>query len=309
MKKIVALLLTFITVLSLMACGSDTTVVEKEIVKEEQYVETEQQLDEITDVKEQEDNKENIPVIPTIEETVILEYEGVTVTAKEYTAESIWGDGIKLLVENNGDKTVGVSCENVIVNDYMLSDFFSTTVAAGKKDNETLYLSSNELEAAGITNIGKVEVQLYLFNSDSYNTIYTGDLVEIQTSEYENMDVTADNVGAELYNENGVRIVGKYVDEDSFWGAAVILYIENNTGRDITVSCEDLSVNGFMVDSWFGCDVVAGKKAVDDITLTSSTMEENDITSIDDIEVVFTAYDSNTYSTIFKSDPITFSVK
>ena len=301
MKKIVALLLTFITVLSLVACGSDTTVVEKEIVKEEQSVETEQQFDEITDVKEQEDNKENVPVIPTIEETVILEYEGVTVTAKEYTAESIWGDGIKLLVENNGDKTVGVSCENVIVNDYMLSDFFSTTVAAGKKDNETLYLSSNELEAAGITNIGKVEVQLYLFNSDSYNTIYTGDLVEIQTSEYENMDVTADNVGAELYNENGVRIVGKYVDEDSFWGAAVILYIENNTGRDITVSCEDLSVNGFMVDSWFGCDVVAGKKAVDDITLTSSTMEENDITSIDDIEVVFTAYDSNTYSTIFKS--------
>ena len=124
MKKIVALLLTFITVLSLVACGSDTTVVEKEIVKEEQSVETEQQFDEITDVKEQEDNKENVPVIPTIEETVILEYEGVTVTAKEYTAESIWGDGIKLLVENNGDKTVGVSCENVIVNDYMLSDFF-----------------------------------------------------------------------------------------------------------------------------------------------------------------------------------------
>lgn len=306
MKRLLSLALTISMVLSLAACGGGSTTVEKEIVKGDKATETTQQGGEKTS---EEEKKSDVPVIPTIEETVILEHEGVKVTAKEYTADSIWGDGIKLLVENNGDKSVGVSCENVIVNDYMLTDFFSTTVAAGKKDNETLYLSSSELEAAGVTNVGKVEVQLYLYDADSYSTIYTGELVEIQTSEYANMDTTADNVGAELYNENGVRIVGKYVNEDSFWGAAVLLYVENNTGRDITVSCEDLSVNGFMVDCWFYCDVVAGKKAVEEITLFDSTMEENGITSIEDIELVFTAYDSNTYADIFKSEPISFSAK
>ena len=306
MKKLISLALAMIMILSLTACGGGSTTVEKEIVKDDKTTETTQQAGEKVS---EEENKSDVPVIPTIEETVILEYEGVKVTAMEYTADSIWGDGIKLLVENNGDKSVGVSCENVIVNDYMLTDFFSTTVAAGKKDNETLYLSSTELEAAGVTNVGKVEAQLYLYDADSYSTIYTGELVEIQTSEYANMDTTADNVGAELYNENGVRIVGKYVNEDSFWGAAILLYVENNTGRDITVSCEDLSVNGFMVDAWFYCDIVAGKKAVEENTLFDSTMEENGITSIEDIELVFTAHDSNTYADIFKSEPISFSAK
>lgn len=304
MKKIISLLLAMTMILSLVACGSSTTV-EKEIVKNDtQASETSKSAEE-----KGSEGKDAVPVIPTIQETAILEHDGVKVTAKEYTADSIWGDGIKLLVENDGSKSVGVSCEAVIVNDYMLTDFFSTTVAAGKKDNEMLYLSSSELKAAGITNVGKVEVKLYLYDSESYSTIYTGDLVEIQTSEYANMDTTADNVGAELYNENGVRIVGKYVNEDSFWGAAILLYVENNTGRDISVSCEDLSVNGFMVDSWFYCNVMAGKKAVEEITLFQSTMEENGITSIEDIELVFTAYDSNTYSDIFKSEPIAFSAK
>lgn len=309
MKKYVSLLLAVVVMLSLAACGGGTTTVEKEIVKDDAASTETTQTTDATESDKEAEEEDNVAVIPTIEEQTVLEYEGVKVTAKEYTADSIWGDGIKLLIENDSDKTVGVSCDAVVVNDYMLTDFFSTTVAAGKKDNETLYLSSSELEAAGITNVGKVEVQLYLYDDESYSTIYTGELVEIQTSEYANMDTTADNVGAEIYNDNGVRIVGKYVDENSFWGAAILLYIENNTGRDITVSCEDLSVNGFMVDAWFYSDIVAGKKAVDEITLMGSTLEENDITSIDEIEVVFTAHDSNTYSTIFESEAITFSAK
>ena len=64
-----------------------------------------------------------------------------------------------------------------------------------------------------------------------------------------------------------------------------------------------------MVDAWYYCDIMAGKKAVEEITLWKSTLEENDITSIDEIEVVFTGYDSNTFADIFKSNPITFSTK
>lgn len=307
-KKLISLLLALVMVLSLCACGGGTTTVKKDVfANNDSSPKTSQPVE--SEKAEQTEKQKEVPVMPLIEEQVILEHEGVKITAKEYTADSFWGDGIKLLVENDSDKSIGVSCNAVIVNDYMLTDFFSTTVAAGKKDNETLYLSSSDLKAAGITNVGKVEVQLYLYDSESYNTFYTGDLVEIKTSEYDNMDTTADNVGTEIYNENGVRIVGKYVNENSFWGAAVLLYVENNTGRDITVSCKDFSVNGFMVDAWLYSSIMAGKKAVDEITLMESTLEENNITSIDEIELVFTAHDSNTYSNIFESGPITFSAK
>ena len=81
------------------------------------------------------------------------------------------------------------------------------------------------------------------------------------------MDQTVDDSGVTLYDTNGIKIVGKYVNESSFWGKAVMLYCENNTDKNVTISADDLSVNGFMVTSLFSKTIYAGKKAYDDITL------------------------------------------
>lgn len=245
----------------------------------------------------------------TIEEQVLFEHSGVKVSAVGYLEDALWGDGIQLLIENSGDKSIGVGCKALIVNDYMIADLFTATVAANKKSNEVLYLSSSALEAAGISNVGQIEVYFYLYNSDTYDTIYNADKITIKTSAYETMDSTPNDLGVELYNKGGVKIVGKYVDEDSFWGAAVLLYIENNSGKNINVTCDDLSVNGFMIDSIFYANVYDGKKSIDDITLFSTDLEESNIESIDEIECVFKIINADTYSTISTTDPITFTTK
>ena len=113
----------------------------------------------------------------------------------------------------------------------------------------------------------------------------------------------------ELYNEGGIKIVGKTVDENSFWGTAILLYIENNSGKNVGISVEDLSVNGFMLEPLFSADVYDGKKAVNEITLMSSDLEENDIEAIEDVELKFHIYDIETYDTITDTDIITFSAK
>lgn len=244
----------------------------------------------------------------TIEEQVLFEKDGLKVTATEYVVDSFWGDGIKLLIENNGASDIGVGCTALIVNDYMIADLFSTTVAAGKKANETLYLSNSGLQAAGIENVGKVEVYFHTFDSDSYMTISDIGCVTIQTSEFDSMDSTPNDEGQELYNENGIRIVGKYVDENSFWGAAVLLYIENNSGKNRIIQCDDMSINGFMITPYFSSTVYDGKKAIDEITLMSSDLEENGITSIEDIELKFNIMDEDFMNTV-ETDAICFSVK
>ncbi len=238
----------------------------------------------------------------TIEEQVVFEHDGIVATAKEYVNDSIWGDGIKLLIENNSDKDVSLTCDNVIVNDYMITDLFVETVAAGKKANATLYLSSNQLKAAGISNVGKVEIYFRTYDSETYDTIYKADAVVLKTSVFDIADSVADNVGAELYNQNGLRIVGKYVDENSFWGASVLFYIENNTSQNVTVSVDDLSVNGFMMESLFYSNIFAGKKSVDEITIFN--LEENGIETIENIEFKFRAYNSDTYTDIVESEVI-----
>lgn len=245
----------------------------------------------------------------TIEEQVLFEKDGIVVTAQEYVTDSVWGDGIKLLLENNSDKTVTVGCNALIVNNYMISDLFVSEVAAGKKANETMYLSSSALKAAGIESVGQIEIYFHVYDSSSFETLFNTECVTIQTSEYANMDITPDDAGTELYNADGIKIVGKTVDEDSFWGTAILLYCENNSGKNVGISVEEMSINGFMIDPVFTTTVYDEKMSLDDITIFSSDLEENGIESIEEVELKFHIYDADSYSTIAESDAITFSAK
>lgn len=254
-------------------------------------------------------DKQNETVAVTIEEQLLIEQDGIKITATEYVKDSIWGDGIKLLLENNSDKTVMVGCNALIVNNYMITDLFASEVAAGKKANETMYLSSSALNAAGIDVVGQVEVYFHVYDSSSYDTIFDSECITIRTSEYANMDITPDDAGAELYNAGGIRIVGKTVDEDSFWGTAIVLYCENTSGKNVGISVEEMSINGFMMNPLFSTTIYDGKMSIDDITIFSSDLEENGIESIEEVELKFHIYDADSYSTIADSEPITFSAK
>lgn len=265
---------------------------------------TQQQSENTSATNEDTEKSDDAKV--TIEEQVLLEQNDIKITAVSMESDSIWGDGIKLLIENDSPANVGVSCNALIVNDYMISDLFSSTIATGKKANETMYISSSELRAAGITNIGQIEIYFHIYDSDSYEALFDAEPVIIKTSLYDKMDTTADVNGEELYNQDGVRIIGQYVDENSFWGTAVLLYIENTSGRNIGVSCDNMSINGFMVTPLFSSTVYNDKKAYDDITILSSDLEENNITSVEDIEVNFHIFDADSYSTICDTGAINF---
>lgn len=115
-------------------------------------------------------NKEKSKI--TISELVIVDVNNIKITAKEYVEDSIWGDGISLQIENNMDRDVSISCEALIVNNYMITDLFSEEVTAGKKANEVMHLSSSELKAAGIDSVGQVEIyfryMIHLHKSPSF---------------------------------------------------------------------------------------------------------------------------------------------
>ncbi len=249
------------------------------------------------------------PKTITIEREELVNEKGITITAVEYVTDSIWGDGVKLLLENSGEQNVIVSCRALIVNNYMIPDFFSETVAAGKKSNATVYLSTSELKAAGIDTVGQIEIYFHIYDENTWDEVLDTDAVTIRTSAYEDMDTVPDDAGMELLNEGGIRIVGKTVDEDSFWGTSVLLFIENQSGRNVSVHVDDMSINGFMVDGLFYADLYDGKMIIDNITVLSSDLEANDIESIDEVELSFRVSDLDTYETILESGPVIFGAQ
>ena len=266
-RKLFGLTLALILVFSLSACGGSST--QKPITDDES---TQTSTADQSTTQESESTAETTAV--TIENTVLLDQDGLIITAKELVDDSIWGMGVKVLIENNTEENLGVQCNSLIVNNYMITDLFSCSVAAGKKANDTIYLSSSGLEAAGITTISDIVISFHVYDSDTYDTLFDTDEIELKTSAYGTVEQPVMDDGKELYNQDGIRIVGKYVDENSFWGAGVLLFIENNYGENITVQCDNMSINGFMVTPYFSCAVNNGRMALDDITIMSSDLEE-----------------------------------
>lgn len=291
-----------LTIFALMAVGSssssETTATKAIVGSDGEVVSEDKETTETTEEKK----------VVTIEEQVLVDQDGIKITATAFETDSIWGDGIKLLMENSSENDYTVGCDALIVNDYMITDLFAKEIAAGKSANETVYLSSSGLKAAGIDVIGKIEIYFHAYDS-SYDRIFDDVYAEIKTSEYNNMSVGTDDSGVELFNENGIRIIGKTVDEDSFWGKTILLYCENNSGNNVGITVEDMSINGFMVTPYFSADIYDGKKAVKDITLMSSELEENGIEEINEVELKFHIYDLNSYGTILDSEAITFSAQ
>lgn len=238
----------------------------------------------------------------TVAEQVCFSWGGLTVTAKSLKLGGFFGAELEFLTENTGNKNYTVSSHAVIINDYMMDTSFLCSVAAGKKATEEISVFSSDLEEAGITEIEKFEISFYVYDSDTYKTVYE-ELCTVKTSLYGKVTAAENDKGKALYNEGGIRIVGKYVEEDALFGSSVLLYIENNSAKNITLSGDDISVNGYMISGLLAESVYAGKKAMTDIFFLSDDLKNNGIQKISTIELKFKIYNDD-----FTSRPITSGV-
>ena len=224
----------------------------------------------------------------SLEEQVVLDENGIKITAKGLDKDGILGPEVKLLIENESGKDVTVQARNVSVNGYMVDDIFSADVVNGKKVNDELTIMSSSLKKAGISTIADIEFSFHVSEAHSFDSLFDSDLIQLKTSAADGYEYTFDDSGDVVYDEGGVKIVVKGLsDSDSVFGPGIIVYTENNSEKDVTVQVRDVSVNGFMVDPIFSADVAAGKHAVDSITFMSNNLDENEIDKIKDVELSF----------------------
>ena len=254
----------------------------------------------------QEQPKENAAAM--IEESVVFDQDGIKITAKGLDFSGLFGPEIKLLIENDSSANITVQSRNTSVNGYMVETSMSADVAAGKKANDELTIMSTSLSTAGITDIADIEFSFHIFDTDTWNTILDSDVIRIETSLADGFTYTYDDSGEEVYNVNGLKIVVKGLSEDDSWlGPSILVYIQNESGQDLTVQVRDVSVNGFMVDSIFSSDVNNGKHALDTITFLSSDLEENEIETIESVELSFHIFEWSSLNTIADTSPVTIN--
>ncbi len=248
-----------------------------------------------------------VPAEPTISETVLVDEKGVKITAKKLT-DGFFGPEIKLLIENNSGKNLTFQVRNASVNGYMIETMLSVDVVNGKKANDSLAFMSSDLELCHITEIADMEFSFHIFTSEDWEDYLDTAPITLKTSIADSFIYQYDNTGSLAYEGNHIKILIKGLkSDDSVFGPGVSVYIENNSDHGIIVQTRDVSVNGFMIDAMFSPEISAGKKVIDSITFMSSDLEENEIISIESIELSFHIINQENWDTIADTDTVTIS--
>lgn len=240
----------------------------------------------------------------TIEEAVLVDEQGVKITAKSLSGDEIFGPELNLLIENNAGKDLTFQCRNASVNGYMVDTMMSVDVADGKKANDTLTFMNSDLELSGIRDIADMEISFHIFDSN-WNTYLDTPQIQIKTSTADSYNYVYDDSGELAFEGNGIKVVVKGLDEtSSFVGPGIVVYIANKSDKDITLQVRDVSVNGYMVDAIFSPNVLSGKHCIDTIAFMSSDLEANNITEIDNVELSFHIFEESSWDTIVDTDPV-----
>lgn len=113
----------------------------------------------------------------------------------------------------------------------------------------------------------------------------------------------ANPVGKVLYHDNYIKITLKGYGE-GLMGPTVKLEIENQSTSSVTIMCNDSSVDGYSVEASLWAEVGVGKKAIDEITIWSSDLEDSGITDPNTLEFRFSFYATDSYGS-WESDVIT----
>lgn len=247
----------------------------------------------------------------SIEEQVLLDKDGVKITATGFTRDEYGWDQIQVIVENNTDRDLTIGSEKVAINGYMDWVFWGVDVVAGKKSNSYISLTDDTTKVAGITNIGTVEFYFWAEDrsKEDYESYFTGEYYMLKTSQA-GKEVDANTDKPELYSGEGIRVTSLGSDRDDDYGKTNLYFcLENNTGKEVDVDVDDMSIDGLMTSAYVSLTVPDGKKGIGVITLYDDDLDEDGIKTVDNVEFKLKLEDEETWEDMFTTDTINFPMK
>ena len=297
MKKIITILLAAFLLLSLAACGNETTPDDKEnaAMNNGERVEA-------SDTKSTEDSTKSETNAPkkeiTFNEIVAIDDENCSIKVtgiddKNYT--------LNVMLENkSAEKNYMFGIKNASINGVQCDPLFAKEVVAGKKANTKMDFPVQDLQSNGIDEYTDIEITFHVYDNDNWidgaiveKTIHIYPYGEDKAVKFVREVQASDNVIVD--NEFVTAIVTGY-DEDGIFGYTANLFLLNKTDKNILFSVDGASVNGFMADPFYATSVGTGKCAFSSISWSDTVLEENKIEKIETIEFTFRAHDEDDWN-------------
>ena len=301
MKRLIILGLCLALVLSLAACGTKTPAA----------------ADPAPTAAATQPPVENAPTAPahmpteapadyTVTDSVLENSDlcAFTITGTEYNDHL--GLQIQVRCENKSDRTLMFSWSNVSICGFMYEPFWAEELAPGTQLDTTVGIDTYALEQIGIDSVDEITFTLSIQDSEAFMdaplvqkeyTIYptgkSADTVKFPVYEPQEEDtVIADN--------ETVTFIVRNVDDELADYYTLNCYIANNTGKNLMVAWEDVSVNGFPINPFWTTTIAAGKQAYSEIIFYRSELEAYDIEVVQDVAFTLEVSDTDTWETEYQ---------
>lgn len=309
MKRLTALLLTFTLLFSLAACSGDVTGANRTTPSENNN-NTSSPKEKSTGDGQISDKDRSANEI-SFTELVVVDNDECTIKIVSIDPDNLWGYTLKVQLENkSSEKTYMYSVESAAINGVRSDPFFATEVAAGKKSNNDITFSDSELTDNGVGDFTDIELTFRVYDSNDWmadavarETVHVYPYGEDNAVTFVRTPLDTDNV---ILDNDSVTVIVTGYEDDDIWGYTVNLFLLNKTDKNVMFCVDEASVNGYMADPFYATEVAAGKCAFSSMSWSDSTLEDNGITAIEEIEFKFRAYDSeNWFGDDFANETIT----
>ena len=282
MKKMLCLFLAAVLLLSLAACGSSPA-------GKPGSVETDPAKPGIESPAAE--NETPAPVY-TLSDEVILDNDVCIFKITKVDPDDYFGFVLKCYFENKTEATsLYFTVDYPSINGYMVESYFSETVAAGKRSNTEISFSKTALADAGITSVDEIEFTLTARDSDNW----LGDPLvdEAVTIHPTGKSAEEIKVPEKPSSDGGITVVSDGTCDvsvlstykNTVWDDwCLVFYLENRTDTVLNYSWEDVSVNGYMIDSLWSATVTPGKRMITTYGISKSTLEKIGISTPDEVE-------------------------
>lgn len=245
--------------------------------------------------------------VPTVEETVLYDENGVVITAVGLE-ESTWGWDLNIHIENHSAKNIRLCGEAFTVNGVSICGYLSQDVAAGKKADTYMTIYEDDLSLAKIDTIATVSgYDVLIIDSDSYNYVDESSPTTLdrfsftlKTSAADTHVQKTDESGEVIYQNRGITVLLQdYTDNLLF--CSVRLLIKNDSDTTMVVNVENASVNDYMTQVWSEMTACAHSLCYLELDIDPSNLKNSADGEPDKIAFTLSFAAPESYEPLFKT--------
>ena len=291
MKRLFAMLLCIVMLLTLAACGAAETPDTPAPTTAPAAAPTEIPTEAATEIATE---------APTevVADTAIVSNDSCAFTVTKMEFNEHLGLQIFASCENKTDRAMIFSWSNVSVCGFMYDPMWAEEVPGGETLDTVIGIDTYALEQMGIESAEQITFTLTVQDSEEFmNAPAVNEVFSIYpTGKTEDQVVfpsyvpTAEQI---KITADPITFIICSADDELADYYTLNVYISNPTEQNLLISWEDVTVNGASVNPFWAASVAAGKQAYSAITFNWADLEGAGIETVEEISFRLQAFDGD----------------